>query len=473
MNIIEWLIIQVLLPFTTVEALNAFLRDPRHTAMIVGALIALCGALLGTFLLLRKMSLTSDAISHTVLLGIVVAFLIMTGVFGLEADLSSPLLIFGATVSGVATVLLTEFIYRSGLVKQDAALGLAFPFLFAISIILVARYTDSIHLDTDAVLTGEIGLAWADTNTYCLEQCDPITITSEHPKASSNRVCDNCDELGISPRSDQATFTETCANCGTYTPTQAYSAGLLDAPPVVVFFPKAIGIMGVLGVLCVLFVLVFYKELKLSTFDAALAQSLGFKPVLLNYALMVMVSLVAVGAFQAVGSILVIAFFVIPPATAYLLTDRLSRMLFISPLVGVVGALLGYDLARGVVLGIPFFSWNTSVSASIVLAMFALFVLVWVFSPRYGLLSNLVRRAEQRAHFANQLVLGHMYNHEGTPEADVELDYETLHEHFRWTTAKTTLVVARLRAQHLVTLQNKHLSLTENGRQSVIAFLQG
>ena len=93
------------------------------------------------------MSLTSDAISHTVLLGIVVAFLIMTDVFGVAGDTSSPWLILGASLAGVGTVLLTEMLYRSGLVKQDAALGLAFPLLFAIAVILVSRYVDDVHLD--------------------------------------------------------------------------------------------------------------------------------------------------------------------------------------------------------------------------------------------------------------------------------------------------------------------------------------
>jgi manganese/zinc/iron transport system permease protein len=474
MNPVEWLIVQALTSFASPEAVNAFLREPRHTALLVGALIALCGGLLGAFLLLRNLSLTSDAISHTVLLGIVVAFLFMTGVLGMEADLSSPLLIVGATLSGVATVLLTEFIHRSGLVKEDAALGLAFPFLFAISIVLVTRYTDNVHLDTDAVLTGDIGLAWANTNAHCLTTCENITITPEHPQARFKRVCDNCQALGISPRSDQATFSQVCDNCGTYTPSQAYSAGLTDSLPSIVFFPKALGTMSWLTLLCALFVLIFYKELKLATFDSGLAHALGFKPAIIHYALMVMVSLIAVGAFQAVGSILVVAFFVLPAATAYLLTDRLGVMLALSPALGMFSVWAGYDLAGGRVLGMPVFAWNTSISASIVLAMFALFLLAWVLSPRYGVLVTLAKRAERRAHFANQLVLGHIYNHENTDEAEEELRVGTLHEHFRWTRAKTSLVVARLLAQRLVirTADGAHLALTPQGRESVAAFLR-
>ena len=124
----RWLI-ELLLNFVARDEINIFLRSPQNTATIIGCLIAVSGALLGTFLLLRGMALTSDAISHTVLLGIVVAFLLMTDVFGMAGDTSSPWLILGASLAGVGTVVLTELLYRSGLVRQDAALGLAFPLL--------------------------------------------------------------------------------------------------------------------------------------------------------------------------------------------------------------------------------------------------------------------------------------------------------------------------------------------------------
>src|SRR5690606_7864848 len=103
MNLIERLLINLLLQFVSAEQLNAFLGDPQTAATIVGVLVAISGALLGTFLLLRKMSMTSDAISHTVLLGIVVTFLVMVALPGVEPDISSPFLIIGAALSGVAT----------------------------------------------------------------------------------------------------------------------------------------------------------------------------------------------------------------------------------------------------------------------------------------------------------------------------------------------------------------------------------
>ncbi|MCU0476168.1 MAG: metal ABC transporter permease [Anaerolineae bacterium] len=380
------------------ELFNALMSDPRTVAVLVGALVAISGAVLGTFLFLRQMSMTTDAISHTILLGIVVAFLVMTAVFGLEPDLSSPWLILGAAAAGLGTVLLTEAIQRTGLVKADAALGLAFPFLFALSILLVSRYTEDVHLDIDSVTVGEIGLAWANTHSVCLAACDSVTITPDHPSATTERVCVNCASDGLSPRSPQAVFETRCANCGTYTAAQAHAQGLTDSAPSLLFVPKSLVSMGVITLINLLFVGVLYKELKLATFDSLLARALGFRPAALHYALMMLVSLTAVGAFDAVGSILVVAFFVIPPATAHLLTRRLSRMVVIAAGVGALAAWLGYDLARGQVFGLIDLdaltggAWDVSISASMVVMMFVLFVLAWVFAPRRGLLARTAQR---------------------------------------------------------------------------------
>lgn len=480
MFFLEEIVIQLLLNFVAREDLNAFLRNPQHTATIVGSLIAVSGALLGTFLLLRGMSLTSDAISHTVLLGIVVAFILMGSVFGQHPDLSSVWLIAGAAAAGVATVLLTELIYRSGLVKQDAALGLAFPLLFAIAVILVSRVVSDVHLDEDAVMVGEIGVAWANTNSHCLSGCESVTINPDDPRAELTRQCTNCRSLGISPRDDKAEFTEICTNCGHYSPAQAWQAGFTKQEPVLVFWPKSITVMAVMTALTLLAIILFYKELKLSTFDPTLAAALGFRPTLLHYGLMVLVSLVAVGAFDAVGSILVVAFFIIPPAAAYLLTDRLPRMLVYSSLIGAAGAYSGYDLARGSLLGIVNLSdvlaglndlfglglsesWDSSISASMVLMTFFFFLVAWAFSPKYGLVSTMLRRRNQRRSFDHQVVLGHIHHHQYSPAASEELAVSTLYRHFRWTPAKMQRTLRQLRARNLVQIEANLVSLTERG----------
>jgi manganese/zinc/iron transport system permease protein len=464
---LERLIIDLLLNVFSREEINQFLRDPQHTAVIVGSLIAVSGALLGTFLLLRGLALTSDAISHTVLLGIVVAFLVMTALPEVEAELSSPWLIIGAALSGVATVVLTELIYRSGLVRQDAALGLAFPLLFAVSIILISRYADDVHLDEHAVMVGEIGVAWADANRHCFENCETVDITPEDERANIIRECVNCRELAISPRDaandDRAIFRETCTNCGEYSPRQAFNAGFTEGEPVQVFWPKSITVNAVLMLLSVGFVTVFYKELKLAAFDEALAKALGFRPGVLHYALMILVSLVAVGAFDAVGSILVIAFFIIPPAAAYLLTDRLAVMLVLSAVIGSAGAFLGYELVNYL---------DTSPSAAMVLMMLVLFAVTWMLSPKYGLVSTIIRRANQRRRFDNQVVMGHIYNHQHIESQRHELTADELHEHFRWSQSRMERVLSRLRSAHLIDIQQNLIGLTPDGEGRVQQFRQ-
>jgi manganese/zinc/iron transport system permease protein len=479
---VERLLIDLLLQFTDAETLNSFLGDPRSVAIVVGGLISISGALLGTFLLLRGASLASDAISHTVLLGIVVAFLLMVNVFDMEADLNSPWLLIGAAAAGVATVVLTEFIARSSLVKADAALGLVFPLLFAIAVILVSRYADKVHLDADSVIVGEIGIAWANADSHCLENCDPVTITPEDPRATVQRTCTNCSPDGVSPRDPEAVFEESCANCGTYTAAEAWSVRLIDAPPEQVFWPKSITVMGLLTLLNLLFVMVFYKELKLTTFDSALGAALGFRPGLLHYTLMALVSLTAVGAFDAVGSVLVVAFFIIPPATAYLLTDRLSRMILLSPVFGVLSALTGYELAQGSFLGVVqmhdvlelldrtiglggYTEWETSISVCMVLMLFFFFCAAWVASPRYGLISTLLRRAWQRQLFAVHLLLGHVANHQDTPAATRELSLATLGEHLNWNSEKTRRIVRRAQVLNWVQVNEGVVCLTEEGRE--------
>ena len=488
METLERLLIGLLLNLTDVQQLNAILGDPQTTALLTGALVALAAALPGTFLLLRKLSMTTDAISHTVLLGIVLAFLVLAALPGMEADLNSPWLILGAAVAGVATVVLTGAIQRTGLVKADAALGLVFPLLFAIAIILISRLTDDVHLDSDAVILGEIGVVWADARSHCLQDCKPVHITPDDPRAETGRRCTNCADLDIGPRDARAVFEEYCLNCGSYTAAEAWRARLITQPPLLVFWPRALTAMLLTALLNLGFVTLFYKELKLTTFDPALAAALGLRPAVMNTALMVLVSITAVAAFDAVGSVLVVAFFIIPPATAWLLSDRLAHILLLAPLGGVLATLTGYEFSRGNFLGIAqisdllvwldglvgldgFTEWNTSISAAIVLMMFFFLLLAWVFSPRQGLLYTLLQRRARQRHFADQLLLGHVYNHQGTAEAAVELAQTGLHQHLGWTPRKTQRVLGRLRLRSLVRLEAGAVQLTAGGERSVRRFM--
>ncbi|MCY4409032.1 MAG: metal ABC transporter permease [Caldilineaceae bacterium] len=338
-------------------------------------------------------------------------------------------------------------------------------------------------------MVGEIGVAWANTNSHCLNDCETVTITPDDSRAELTRQCTNCRDLGISPRDDKAEFTEICTNCGHYSPAQAWQAGFTQREPILVFWPKSITVMAVLTLLTIVVVVLLYKELKLSTFDPTLAAALGFRPTLLHYGLMVMVSLVAVGAFDAVGSILVVAFFIIPPAAAYLLTDRLPRMLVYSSLIGAAGAYTGYDLARGNLLGVVHVSdilaalnnlfglglseqWDSSISASMVLMTFLFFLAAWIFSPKYGLVSTMLRRRNQRRSFDDQVVLGHIHRHQGRAAESDELTASTLYRHFRWSPAKMERTLRQLRARNLVQIEADQVSLTDRGETHAHRFRQ-
>ena len=120
-----------------------------HTEILLIAIaVSIACAIPGVFLVLRRMSMMADAITHTVFLGIVLAFFV-------TEDLNSPLLLVGATVVGVGTVWLTEMIHNTGLVNEDASIGIIFPLLFSIAIILVSLYSGNAHLDVDTALLGE------------------------------------------------------------------------------------------------------------------------------------------------------------------------------------------------------------------------------------------------------------------------------------------------------------------------------
>ena len=124
-----------------------------HTEIFLIAIaVSIACAIPGVFLVLRRMSMMADAITHTVFLGIVLAFF-------MTEDLNSPFLLVGATLVGVGTVWLTEMIHNTGLVNEDASIGIIFPLLFSIAIILVSLYSGNAHLDVDTALLGEIAFA--------------------------------------------------------------------------------------------------------------------------------------------------------------------------------------------------------------------------------------------------------------------------------------------------------------------------
>ncbi|MCE9563042.1 MAG: metal ABC transporter permease [Planctomycetes bacterium] len=352
--------------------------------ILVLAVVASACAVPGVFLVLRRMALVSDAIGHVLLLGIVLAYFVVR-------DADSPWLMVGAALTGLLTVVLVEALQRTKLVKADAAIGLVFPALFALGVVLVSvSHLRSAHLDIDRVLLGQPDLATV-------------------------------------PR---------------------YPFFGMVLPPV--------WVMGAVLTLNVVLVLVLYKELKLSTFDPALAASLGFRPALIHYGLMAVVSVTAVVAFDAVGPVLVVGFFVVPAAAAFLLTDRLGVMLLLACGIGALGAALGVVASDRL---------DANTAGTVAAALGLLFALVFLFAPGRGQLAMLLKRFSQRRAFEETMLAVHLYQHENTPAEADEARLDGLHSHLSWLPARVATVVERAAGNGLVTRSGELLKLTDVGRE--------
>jgi manganese/zinc/iron transport system permease protein len=347
---------------------------------LIASVVAIACAIPGTFLVLRKMALISDAISHSILPGLVLGFFI-------THDLNSPLLIVMAALSGVVTVVLVEFIQKTKLVKEDTAIGLVFPVLFSIGVIMIAKNANDVHLDTDAILLGE--LAFAPFDRFLADGAD----------------------LG----------------------------------------PKSLWIIGTILLITIGLLFSFFKELKISTFDAGLATALGFSPIMIHYGLMSVASITIVGSFDAVGAILVVALMIAPAATAYLLTDNLKRMLGLSVIFGVFSAIAGYWLAHWL---------DASISGSMTTILGIVFLIVYLFAPKRGLISVLYRNKQQQIEVSLLTFLLHLNNHQEISERHIN----HLNEHINWRRVKSKSVLDLALKNNMITIEKSIISLTDKGK---------
>lgn len=279
--------------------------------ILTGSLVAATCGVLGCFLVLRKMAMVGDAISHSVLPGIAIAFLI-------SGSRDSVLMLAGAAVLGLITVFLIQMLQQSGL-QSDASIGIVFTALFAIGVILISLNASHIDLDLDCVLFGEI--AYVPWDTWILN---------------------------------------------------GYDMG-----------PAAVWMLGGTLLLVLALIGLFYKQFKLCAFDPALAAAVGIPVVLFHYLLMGMVSVATVASFESVGAILVVGMLIVPASTAYLLTDRLSRMLLYSVLIGILSSAGGYYLAKWL---------DASIAGAMISVAGFLFVLAFIFSPLHGLAARYLKR---------------------------------------------------------------------------------
>ncbi len=357
------------------------MTSAQFEIQLIASLVAIACAIPGTFLVLRKMAMISDAISHSILPGIVVGFFI-------TQNLNSPLLILLAALTGVLTVVVVEKIQNTKLVKEDTAIGLVFPALFSIGVIMIAKYANDVHLDVDAVLLGE---------------------------------------LAFSPF-DRIYFGETDMG------------------------PRSLWVIGIILIITLTLLFLFFKELKISTFDAGIATSLGFSPAIIHYGLMSVASVTSVGAFDAVGAILVVALMIAPPASAYLLTTDLEKMISLACFFGVLSAISGYWIANIL---------DASIAGSIATMLGIVFLIVYLFAPSKGLLAVLYRERQQQIEVLLITFLLHLKNHSEVEERHVS----HLNTHINWQKVRSKTILNLAVKNNMVTIENDVVTLNAKGEE--------
>ena len=286
--------------------------------VVVAAVSAMACALIGSFLVLRRMSMMGDAISHAVLPGIAAAFLVM-----LSRD--TAVILVGAALAGVLTAAFTQLIHQAGNVDRGAAMGVVFTTMFAVGLILIVRSADSVHIDVHTVFYGAVELT---------------------------------------PLNDVAV------------------AGIR--------VPRALLILAAVFAADLAFVVLLFKELNLTSFDADFARAAGFNSRLIHYALMVMVAVTIVAAFESVGSILVIAMLIVPGVVASLFTKRLWSLLLFGQGVALICALGGHLTA----ITVPrwFGLSDTSSAGMMTVVAGAVVAAALLVAPERGLASRALHR---------------------------------------------------------------------------------
>lgn len=266
-----------------------------QNALITSLLVGFVSGILGSFIILRGMSLMGDAISHAVLPGVAVSYM-----FGLSY-------VFGASFFGILTAVLIGYITEKSTLKNDTVIGIVFSSFFALGIILISFAESATNLYH--ILFGNV-LAVRDSD---------IILTA------------------------------------------------------------------IVTVISLIFILVFFKELKLTSFDPVMAKAAGLPVKFFHYALMFLLTLVAVVSLQTVGTILVISMLVTPAATAYLLTNNLKVMIVLSAVIGMLSSIIGLFFS---------YSYNLASGATIVLTAAVFFVIAFLFAPQKGLL---IRRKKEQS----------------------------------------------------------------------------
>ena len=272
-----------------------FLQKALFTSIMVGII---CGVI-GSFIVLRGMALIGDAISHAVLPGVAISYMLGINFF------------YGAVVTGMLTAVGIGYINQNSRIKNDSAIGIVFSAAFALGVILIAKANTS--TDLNRILFGNV----------------------------------------LAVRSSDMWMTL------------------------------------IIGAIVLLTVILFYKELLVSTFDPTFAAAYGLPNRFIHYVIMILLTMVTVASLQTVGIILVVAMLITPASTAYLLTNRLWMMILLAAIFGAISSVIGLYFS---------FVYNLSSGAVIVLVATALFLIAFLFSPKQGMLWRSLRSKKKKVH---------------------------------------------------------------------------
>lgn len=358
--------------------------------IVAGILCSVSAALLGNFLVLRRLSMLGDAISHAILPGLAAAFFI-------SGSRNSIPMFVGAVLVGVLTALFTEWIRRHGNVDEGASMGVVFTSMFALGLVMIVQAADHVDLDPGCVLYGAIELTPLDQWTIA-----------------------------------------------------GYSV------------PRVVVILSIVTLINLGFVVLFFKELRISSFDPALSTTSGIHAGVMHYLLMILVAVTAVASFESVGNILVVAMFVVPPSAALMLTERLSVMVFLSTGLAVVSAVLGH---LGALVVPRWFGFRSTTTAGMMaVAAGLLFSGCVLFAPRHGVLVKWIRRRALSWRIVSEDILAFLFRMEESSASRCET--KAAMRNFLLSGAfETTLAVWLHRFQHRIRPFDDGYQLTDQGRQ--------
>ncbi|MBE0543566.1 MAG: metal ABC transporter permease [Verrucomicrobia bacterium] len=364
------------------------LQDPTVRYAVAGSILLgiTCG-LLGSFIVVRKMALVGDALSHAVLPGVALGFLWHTS--------KDPLAIFiGATIAGLLGTVVVSLIQQTTRLKEDTALGMVLATFFAVGI--------------------------------CL-----MTMIQRLPAGNKSGL-------------DKFLFG------------QAAAIG-----------PADLRLMAIVAGFALLAVFLFYKEFLVTSFDEGFARAAGFPVRVIHYGLMLLLACAVVIALQAVGVVLVSAMLITPAATAYLLTDRMSRMLLLAALFGMLAGLAG-----------AFFSFlgpSLPTGPFMVLAATAVFSGAFFFGPRHGVATRWWRQRSRAQRVQRENTLKSVYHVlEGRQFQGEGVSLRELAERRRETVEEARRLAAGLRRHTLATLHEEGnlIFLTPAGWQQACAIVR-